>query len=230
MSLATPLARAAEASVRVWPQTPAEARALQHELRQRVDLEDRSAEVRHIAGLDVHFSRDGRTSFAAAVLMPVGGDAIEESALAAAPTSFPYVSGLLSFREAPVALKALTLLRRRPDVIFVDGQGIAHPRRFGLACHIGLLAGIPTIGVAKSRLCGTHIEPGTERGAFAPLTDKGETIGVVLRSKPDTRPLYVSPGHGISLPRAMSLTLASVGRYRLPEPTRLADRLSRCHG
>ncbi|MCB1882754.1 MAG: deoxyribonuclease V [Geminicoccaceae bacterium] len=226
----TVLSRAARTALAAWPGTPAEARALQGELAERVSLVDMAGRIGLVGGLDVHFSRDGRTSYAAAVLMEGEGRHIVESALAASPTTFPYVSGLLSFRETPVALRALTLLGRRPDLLLVDGQGIAHPRRFGLACHIGLLAGIPTIGVAKSRLIGAHAEPGPERGAFVPLTHKGETIGVVLRSKRNVRPLYVSPGHGISLPRAMSLTLAYTHCYRLPEPTRLADALSRCHG
>ena len=225
----TVLTRAAQAALAAWPSTPAEARALQGELAERVSLVDTLGRVGLVGGLDVHFSRDGTISYAAAVLMDDDGRDVVESALVASPTTFPYVPGLLSFRETPVALQALTLLSRRPDLLFVDGQGIAHPRRFGLACHIGLLAGIPTIGVAKSRLIGSHAEPDHDRGAFVPLTHKGETIGVVLRSKRNVRPLYVSPGHGIGLPRAMSLTLAYTHRYRLPEPTRLADALSRCH-
>ncbi len=138
--------------------------------------------------------------------------------------------GLLSFREAPALLAALACLSRAPDLLFIDGQGLAHPRRLGLASHVGVLADLPAIGVAKSRLIGTFDPPAPEKGAAAPLIDKGETIGAVVRSRAGVRPLFVSIGHHISLDAAVDLVLEAAPRYRLPEPTRLADRLSRMHG
>jgi deoxyribonuclease V len=133
----------------------------------------------------------------------------------------------LSFREAPALLAALACLSLRPDLLFVDGQGIAHPRRFGLASHIGVLADLPTIGVAKSRLLGNFVPPDGERGASAPLMDRSEAIGAALRTRAHVRPVFVSVGHRIALEAALALTLRASPRYRVPEPTRLADQLSR---
>jgi deoxyribonuclease V len=142
-------------------------------------------------------------------------------------TQFPYVPGLLSFREIPALLEALELLQIWPDLIMVDGQGRAHPRRLGIASHLGVLLDMPTIGVAKSRLTGYHHEVGAERGAQAPLRSGGEVIGAVLRTKTDVRPLYVSVGHRITLPEAVQWVLTCTTKYRLPETTRLADKLSK---
>ena len=178
----------------------------------------------------MHFSRDGQTAFAAAVLLDAAGLDILESAQAALPVSFPYRSGYLSFREVPVALAALALLREAPDLVMVDGQGRAHPRRLGLASHLGVLTGWPTIGVARSRLPGRYAEPGPEAGAVSPLEDKGEIVGAVVRSKLNCRPLFVSVGHRIDLEAAVAWTLRTTKRHRQPEPTRLADTLSRAHG
>lgn len=148
-----------------------------------------------------------------------------ESALARRPTSFPYVPGLLSFREIPTALDALAALRCIPDLLLCDGQGLAHLRRFGLACHLGWLLDVPAIGVAKSRLLGQFTEPPPHRGAWAPLLDRGEIIGAALRTRRGTKPVFVSPGHRVDVPSAVRLTLACTARYRLPEPSRAAHQL-----
>ena len=183
---------------------------------------------RRIVGVDVHFSRDGATAFAAAVRL--GGQLeLEESVQAAEPARFPYRTGFLSFREVPVALAALARLAEPPELVLVDGQGLAHPRRFGFACHLGVLLDLPTIGVAKSRLLGRFAEPGPAAGDWSPLEDKGEIVGAVLRSKAACRPLFVSIGHKIDLATAITLVQSTVARHRLPEPTRLADHLSRAH-
>jgi deoxyribonuclease V len=214
-----------------WPATIPEARELQNRLRGRVVAEGGPAEVRLIAGVDVHVAPATGLTWAAVAVVAADGLELEASALAAVPTGFPYVPGYLSFREIPAALAALALLARPPDLVMVDGHGIAHPRRLGIAAHLGVLTGLPTIGVAKSRLFGRHGEPGAAKGSSVPLTAArgGETIGVVLRSRDGGRPLYVSPGHRISLERSVAWVLATLTRYRLPEPTRLADKLSRMH-
>ncbi len=184
---------------------------------------------RRIAGVDVHFARDGRTAFAAAVLLDAATLQIVQSAQAALPVTFPYRSGFLSFREVPAAMAALVMLEPPVDLVMVDGQGRAHPRRVGFASHLGLLADRPTVGVAKSRLLGRFALPGQEPGAVSPLRDKGEIVGAVLRSKAGCRPLFVSVGHKIDLDTAVAWVMRTLLRHRLPEPTRLADVLSRAH-
>jgi deoxyribonuclease V len=141
--------------------------------------------------------------------------------------SFPYVPGLLTFREAPGAIAAIEALRIRPDLLLCDGQGLAHPRRCGFASHLGLALDLPSIGAAKSRLTGSHEEPGGERGDWTPLVDDGEVIGACVRTRPGARPIYVSIGHRVTLETAIRLVLRCTTRYRLPEPTRLADQLSK---
>lgn len=217
------------ASVGLWPTTTAEARAVQDDLARRVIAEDDGAEVRWVAGLDVHYAPRRGLAWAAAVAIDAATLELVASALACAPLAFPYVPGLLSFREAPAALAALALLRPRPDLVLVDGQGRAHPRRFGLACHIGVLADLPTIGVAKSRLLGDHAAPPETAGSWVPLRDREEVIGAVVRTRAATKPLFVSIGHRISLGRAIDWTIRLCAGRRLPEPIRLADRLSRVH-
>ena len=213
-----------------WPATVAEARALQHRLRGQVVTEGAiAAPPRLIAGVDVHVAERAGRTWAAVALLDGGSLELVQSALAARPTSFPYVPGYLSFREIPAALAALALLDREPDLVMVDGHGIAHPRRLGIAAHLGVIVGVPTVGVAKSRLFGRHDTPAEARGSQAPLTAKGETIGAVVRTRDGVSPLYVSVGHRIGLERAVELVLATVTRYRLPEPTRVADKLSRMH-
>jgi len=154
---------------------------------------------------------------------------VVESALIRRPISFPYVPGLLSFREAPAILEILSRLSEKPDLLLVDGAGLAHPRRFGLACHLGVLSDLPAIGVAKARLVGTYQEPGIARGAWSTLVGGGEVIGAVLRTQRAVRPVFVSIGHRISLKTAIDLVLRSAVQARLPEPIRAADKLSRQH-
>ena len=183
--------------------------------------------MRRVCGLDVHYDEAGRTARAAAVVMGLPGLETIEHAIARRPASFPYVPGLLSFREMPAALAALEALTVRPDLLLCDGQGIAHPRRCGLASHLGLAADLPSIGVAKTRLVGEHREPGASRGAWASLVDAGEEIGAALRTRAGVKPVYVSIGHRVSLATAIRLVLACSPRYRIPEPLRAADRLAR---
>ncbi len=209
-----------------WNLSPAEAIAVQRELRGQLILEDRLGTVRRVAGVDVGFTAGGSVSRAAVALLSYPELTLLETALAHCPTRFPYVPGLLSFRELPVVLEALEQLSTPPDLVLCDGQGIAHPRRFGIACHLGLLTDIPSIGVAKSRLCGTHEQPPNQRGAWTPLYLGEEVIGAVLRTRCGVKPLYISPGHRISLDTAIRMVMACCTRYRLPETTRHAHRLA----
>jgi len=178
-----------------------------------------------VAGLDAAYSRDGASCIAGVVLWDLRERCVVEERVAAQPLRFPYVPGLLSFREAPALLAALRRLRAPADALLCDGHGLAHPRRFGIACHLGVLARIPSAGCAKSRLIGTHREPGRRRGSRAPLFDRDEVIGSVLRTREGVRPIFVSIGHRLDLAAAEALVLACGEGYRLPEPTRLADRL-----
>jgi len=212
-----------------WPTSVAEARLVQQQLRHRVIATGSLLGPRWIAGVDIHVAPATGLTWGAIALLEMPGLELVQSVLAAVPTSFPYVPGYLSFREIPAALEALALLEHAPDLLMVDGHGIAHPRRLGIAAHLGVLTDLPAIGVAKSRLFGKHEPPPLPRGGRVPLTIKGETIGVVLRSRDGTRPLYISVGHRISLDNAVDLVLATLTRYRLPEPTRVADKLSRMH-
>ena len=213
-------------SLHGWDLTPKEAIALQTALRGRVVRKDRIGAVRRVAGVDVGFEQDGRVTRAAVAVLEYPGLALVEQVVVRAATAFPYVPGLLSFREAPAVLAAFEEIRVAPDLILYDGQGIAHPRRFGIASHVGLLLDCPSIGVAKSRLVGEHRMPATRRGAWTPLRDAGEVIGAVLRTRAGVKPLYVSIGHRVSLETAVRWTLACVTRYRLPETTRWAHRLA----
>jgi deoxyribonuclease V len=209
-----------------WDLSPKQAIALQARLARRVLREDRLGAVRHVGGVDIGFEEGGRVTRAAAVLLGFPDLRLRAFAIARRRTSFPYVPGLLSFREAPAALEALAKLPVKPDLLLCDGQGIAHPRRCGLASHLGLAANIPSIGAAKSRLIGRHAALPEERGAWVPLVDDGETIGAVLRTRAAVAPLYVSIGHRVSLASAIGWVLACAPRYRLPETTRWADRLA----
>lgn len=209
-----------------WDLTPREAVALQNDLRDRVVAEDKLGPVEHVAGVDVGFEDDGKTTRAAVAVLSFPQLQLVDCAIVRMPTRFPYVPGLLSFREAPAVLAALAALHVRPDLILVDGHGLAHPRRLGIASHLGLAADIPTIGVAKSRLIGEHRAPANRRGASAVLKDKGETIGAVLRTKANVNPVYVSVGHRVSLKTALRYAMQCVTKYRLPETTRWAHRLA----
>jgi deoxyribonuclease V len=206
-----------------------QARAVQEALRGRVVTRDRAGRVRHVAGIDVGFERGGRVTRAAVVVLSFPELVPVEQAVVRQPTRFPYVPGYLSFREIPAVLVALARLAVRPDLLLCDGQGYAHPRRFGLACHLGVLTDTPSIGVAKSRLIGEHDALAPEKGSWVPLRDQGEVIGAVLRTRTAVKPLFVSVGHRVSLKTAIRYVLACTTRYRLPETTRRAHHLA-SHG
>jgi len=209
-----------------WDVSPKEAIALQQQLRGAVVREDRLGPVRHVAGVDVGFEDGGRITRAAVAVLSFPDLELAETAIAHVPTTFPYVPGLLSFREVPAVIAALEKLAIVPDLLLCDGQGIAHPRRFGIACHLGMLCNLPAIGVGKTRLTGTHDEPANARGAWTPLRDKEEVIGAVLRSRVGVKPLFISIGHRVSLETALAYVMACTTRYRLPETTRWAHRLA----
>jgi len=222
--------------------TPKEAMALQEELRALVVAEDRFGEIRRVAGVDVGYDHRGREATARAAVAVLSFPGLEPlaQAMASVEVTFPYVPGLLSFRELPAVLAALDRLEREapehlPDLLVCDGHGLAHPRRFGLACHLGVLTDTPSIGVAKNLLVGVHDELPPGRAAWRPLVDpkagpggdgRGEAIGAVVRTRTGVRPVYVSVGHRVSLETAVDLTLRLAPRYRLPETTRRADRLA----
>lgn len=214
-----------------WPSTAAIAIDLQQRLRSQVITENRLPDpVRLVAGVDAGFEQNGTVTRAAVVVLAFPELTPVDQALVRCPTTFPYVPGLLSFRELPAVLAALAQIATLPDLILCDGQGIAHPRRFGIACHLGILIDCPTIGVAKSRLVGTHGDLPPEKGAWVSLMDRDEPIGAVVRSRTHTRPLYVSPGHRIDLETSIDYVLRCTPRYRLPETTRQADRLASNRG
>ncbi len=210
-----------------WDVTPKEAVALQRELAAYVRFEPLPEDVETVAGVDVSV-RDDRVR-AALVVLRLPTLEVVDQATWEGPTAFPYVPGLLSFREMPAVLPALEKLTVEPDVFVLDAQGYAHPRRFGLACHLGVLLDKPAIGVAKTRLTGHYDEPGPAKGDLAPLTDRGEVIGSVVRTRDRVNPVFVSVGHRASLRTAVALTLRCATRYKLPMPTHLAHRLSK-HG
>lgn len=207
-----------------WTLSPRAAVEVQRRLACRVVPEGDPGTVRTVAGIDCAFSRDGSRCLAAVVVWDVEAAEVVETLSASRPLTFPYVPGLLSFREGPAIIAALRRVRSEPDLLMFDGQGIAHPRRFGIASHIGVLIDRPSIGCAKSRLVGDPVEPAPERGARRALIDRGERIGTVLRTRDGVKPLYISVGHRIDLARAERWTLRLARGYRLPEPTRRADR------
>jgi len=209
-----------------WAVTPAEACAIQERLRVRVTTHDALAQVRRVAGVDVGFEEKGRVTRAAVAVLSFPDLQPLERSLAKQRTLFPYVPGLLSFREIPAIVDALEQLSRPPDLLLCDGQGYAHPRRFGLACHLGVLTGLASIGVAKSRLVGEHEPVGREKGDYAWLRHRGETVGAVVRTRRDVQPLFVSLGHRVCLETAIRYVLACTTRYRLPETTRCAHRMA----
>ena len=209
-----------------WTLTVEEATAIQNQLSGEIITSDQLGEVKYVAGVDVGFEDNYAISRAAVAVLSFPELQLIEQAIARRPTTFPYIPGFLSFREVPVVLDALSQIKITPDLILCDGQGIAHPRRFGLACHLGLLITVPTIGVAKSRLIGQHEELPPEKGNWQLLRHRGEVIGAVVRSRTGVKPLYVSPGHRISLPTAIDYVLRCTPKYRLPETTRWADKLA----
>ncbi|MBI3015411.1 MAG: deoxyribonuclease V [Candidatus Tectomicrobia bacterium] len=207
-----------------WNVSPKEAVQIQRRLAPLVKTSGRKKTLHTIAGIDVSYNRKDPLLHAGVVVLSCEDLEVLEVSCASGTVTFPYVPGLLSFREIPVVLKAWRKLKVRPDCILCDGQGLAHPRRFGLACHLGLVLDLPSVGCAKSRLLGTYEEPGFSRGSRSPLWDRGEEIGAVLRTQDGVAPVFVSVGHKITLDRAIDLVLSTCRRYRLPEPIREAHR------
>jgi deoxyribonuclease V len=214
-----------------WNLSYSRARELQAELSGKVKFTPLEKKPQLVAGLDCAFSKDGKRIFAAVVVLRLSQFELVETVSASKKVTFPYIPGLLSFREAPVCLAAIEKLQKQPDVFMIDGQGIAHPRRLGLAAHLGLFLDQPTIGCAKSRLTGTYEEPPLEKGAYSLLKDdkgkhstKSETIGAVVRTRTNVKPVFVSVGHKCLLEDAVRVVLGCAVKYRLPEPTRLAHQ------
>jgi deoxyribonuclease V len=205
-----------------WDMTPTQAVALQRELAGRVDARTPLLDCKLVAGADVSYNRFSPTCYAAVVVLRTSDWTIVETQGAVRDTRFPYIPGLLTFREAPVLLEAFAKLRTIPDAVILDGQGQAHPRRLGLTSHVGLWLNLPTVGCAKTRLTGTYREPGLRAGSRTRLIDRGEVVGSVVRTRNDTKPVFVSVGHNIDLASAVRLVLRSCRGYRLPEPTRQA--------
>ncbi|MEM8780415.1 MAG: deoxyribonuclease V [Cyanobacteria bacterium P01_G01_bin.49] len=208
------------------PPSLEEAKKIQQKLRKQVIFEDKFSTINYVAGVDVGFQNNDTITQAAVVVLNFPQLELVEIQVASIATTFPYIPGFLSFREIPAILKVLKKLTIIPDLILCDGQGIAHPRRLGIASHLGVLIDVPTIGVAKSLFVGKHEEIPLEKGNWKPLIDKEEVIGAVLRSRTNVKPIYVSIGHKISLPTAINYVMGCLTKYRLPETTRWADKLA----
>jgi deoxyribonuclease V len=228
-----------------WDLTPTEAVKLQKELRGQVRIEPLNRKVNLVAGCDISFNKFSEIVYAGIVVLRLPELEVVDSATVITRIGFPYIPGLLSFRETPALLEAWEQLQTAPDVVMLDGQGLAHPRRFGIACHFGLLVGLPTLGCAKTVLRGQYDEPDEKAGSYSPMTDKGETVGAAVRTKDRVAPVFVSVGNRIDLPGAIKLALrcvkgyqandggetlfdvrpASKSKYRIPEPTRQAHLL-----
>jgi deoxyribonuclease V len=209
-----------------WDVSPAEAALIQEDMRRLVKVEDDLGQIRTVAGVDVGYSRTDGTAIAGVAVLTFPELSLIETATAVEIVDFPYVPGLLSFREIPAILAAMEMVTTNIDLILVDGQGIAHPRRAGIASHLGVLLDLPTIGCAKSRLVGKYKEPGLQPGSYSPLMVDSERIGSVLRTKLGVKPLFISPGHKVGFDTSIELVLKCVIAHRLPEPTRLADKLA----
>jgi deoxyribonuclease V len=210
------------AQLHSWKLTPKEAIALQKELASRVDRRTPLGPCELVAGADISYNRFSPIFYGSVVVLKTSDWSVVEVQDVVGENAFPYIPGLLSFREAPILLQAFAKLKEKPDVVMVDGQGIAHPRRLGIASHLGLWLDLPTIGCAKSRLTGTFEEPAKDAGSMSALMDGKEEIGKVLRTKKNIQPLYISVGHRIDLDSAVRLVLESCRGYRIPEPTRQA--------
>lgn len=224
-----------DAALHEWNLSPKQAIALQKELATQLESNDRIEPVKHIAGVDIGFEEEGAITRAAVVVLKWEQTTapyltVVEQVVHREPTRMPYIPGLLSFREIPAALGAFEKLSVTPELVMVDGQGIAHPRRLGVAAHLGLWLDLPTIGIAKSRLYGKYAEVGEARGDWVPLTAGSHVIGAVLRSRAKVKPVFVSPGHRLSLETSLTWVMRCLGRTKLPEPTRLADRLASRRG
>lgn len=209
-----------------WNLTPTEAIKTQNELKNNIVLSDNFENIIFVAGVDVGFEKTNNMGRAAIAILELPELKLIDTAVAEMSLSFPYIPGLLSFREIPVILKAYKKLKTLPDLIICDGQGIAHPRRFGIACHLGLITNKPAIGAAKKRLVGIHDEIPATKGSWIHLIDKEEIIGAVLRSRENVKPIYISPGHKISLESSIKFVMKCITKYRLPETTRQAHNLS----
>jgi deoxyribonuclease V len=219
-----PASRPRAPILHAWDVTPAEARLIQEQIRSRVSRKNGKElkRIRYVAGVDCALRND--KAIAAVPVLDFDTMELVELAVVEKPLTFPYVPGLLTFRECPAILAAIDALEIKPDLVLVDGQGIAHPRRIGIAAHLGVLLDKPTIGCAKSRLIGTHDEPHEKAGYYTDLWDKDDLIGAVLRTRDGCNPLYISIGHKVDLPTALDLVLACCRGYRLPEPTRFAHQ------
>jgi deoxyribonuclease V len=209
-------------SLHSWDLTPTEAIALQRELADRVDTRTPLTQCHLVAGADVSYDRFSNLFYAGVVVLRMEDLSIVETQGVVREVTFPYVPGLLSFRETPVLLDVFAKVRSEPDAVILDGHGFSHPRRFGFACHVGLCLNRPSVGCAKSRLIGTYEEPGRKVGAMAPLKVREEIVGQIVRTKARVKPVFVSVGHKIDLRSAVELVLATCRGYRLPEPTRQA--------
>jgi len=210
-----------------WNVTPRQAARLQEQMRCRVVLEDSFGAIQYVAGADLAFTLEDQVAFAGVIVYRFPELIEVERQMAESRLTFPYVPGLLSFREGPVLLAAFAKLRTEPDLILIDGHGRAHPRLFGIASHIGVLLDKPTIGCAKSLLVGEHKIPGSRRGATRPLVYRGEIVGQVLRTRDNVKPIYVTTGHRVSTPTAVRLVMQCLDGFRNPKPTREADRYVR---
>lgn len=208
-----------------WNLTPTQAVALQNQLRRQVKTEPWGREIKYVAGADISFNKHSETVYAGVVVLQLPELTEVDRSLVVSVATFPYVPGLLSFREIPPLLEAWHKLARKPDSVVMDGHGIAHPRRLGIASHFGLLTGVPTVGCAKSLLVGQHGELGNRPGDTAPIVDKADTVGFALRTKAGVQPVFVSPGHLVSFEQSLQLVLRCTGKYRLPETTRLAHNM-----
>ena len=207
-----------------WDVTAKEAIAIQQQFREQVIRKDQLKKIKYVAGVDVGFEDNGNITRAAIAVLEFPSLTLKETSIARLPTSFPYVPGLLSFRELPAVLEALKQLKQIPDLFLCDGQGIAHPRRLGIASHLGLLTDVPSIGVGKSRLTGTYQPVKDERGSWQSLMDKDEVIGAVLRTRKGIKPIYISIGHKICLQTAIDCVMNCTTRFKLPETTRMAHK------
>ena len=212
-----------------WNVSPKEAIQIQKRYAKKVITKDTLGKVRFVAGVDVGFEKNNTITCAAIAVLRFPELELHEYAIARRPTSFSYIPGLLSFREIPAVLEALKKLKQLPDLLLCDGQGIAHPRRLGIASHLGVLTDIPSIGVAKNRLVGVHDKLAQQKGSRVPLFDGDEVIGSVLRTRANVKPLFISPGHKVSLKTSITYVMQCVTKYRLPETTRWAHKLASNH-
>lgn len=210
-----------------WNLTPRQAMRFQERVREKIILEDRFDSIQTVAGADLAFDPATNIAFAGVIVYGFPGLKEIERRMARRKLRFPYVPGLLSFRESPVLLAAFSRMRTEPDLILVDGHGLAHPRRFGIACHLGILLDKPTVGCAKSLLVGDYDDPSPQAGSTSPLVDRGERVGTVLRTRDSVRPIFVTQGHCVSLPTAERLVRQCLDGYRIPKPTREADHYVR---